>query len=202
MIHFIKKYYIILSIILCISSYTTYLAISLFITSYTLENDPQYNPLAGGTAKVSIFMGNVGDKGKCDSLAQVKRGVAEGDLPNNALLSLFQGAVYSEETVIQSSFKGYEQIYNGLKIDNGVAFVNFKSDVIDPNSAYFKDFTKVCAVSQLNQIVFTLKQFKEIQNVVIAIDGSPRKFMQARQFNCDLMENQVKLEKECLIKIP
>ena len=148
MIHFIKKYYIILIIIVSISSYAIYIAVNLLVVNYSLENDPRFNNMASGPVDVSVFMGNKSDTVRCDSLAQVKRGVPEGDLKNGALISLFKGASFSEETVLQSAFKGYDQIYNGLTADGGVVFVDFKSDLIDPNSVFFKDFTKVCAVSQ------------------------------------------------------
>ena len=201
MIHLIRKYYIFILVLVALTGMFAYQALSLIVNTYEDQYDPYYNPLAGGPVVVSLFMGTY-SANICDSIIQTKRGVTEGDLEDKSLRQLFRGPVYSELKSVSSAFKDYDKIYNGLKIISGSAFVDFKSDIIDPNSPFFKDFTKPCAVSQLNQIVFTLKQFKQIQNVIIAIDGSPRKFMQSRQINCDLLENQVILEKECLTKIP
>ena len=202
MIHLIKKYYIFILVLVALTGMLAYQAITMLVTSYEDTYDPYYNPLAGGPVVVSLFMGDAFSTNRCDTVIQTKRGVTEGSEPDKSLRELFRGPAYTEYRTISSAFKGYDKIYNGLKIVNGSAIVDFKSDIIDPNSSFFKDFTKSCATSQLNQIVFTLKQFKEIQNVVIAIDGSPRKFMQTRQINCDLLENQIKFEKECLTKIP
>jgi len=199
---FIKKYYIVIVIILSVSSYALYESLILIDTYSKVSTNPRYSAFVGGAFPVSIFMGNIGDTGKCDSLVQVKRGIQPDNPIDGTLKKLFEGPLYSEETVVSSAFKGYDKIYNGIKTVGSTVFVDFKYDLIDPNSTYFKDFTKPCQVSQLNQIFFTVKQFKEVQNVVISIDGSPRKLMQARQFNCDLPVNKIKYENECLTKTP
>jgi len=199
---FFRKYFVVLVIILSISSYSTYLALKFINTASSEQNNPKFNENISGSYPISVFFGSVGDNSKCDALIQVKRGVQENDKVNGSLKKIFEGPLFAEELVVSSAFKGYDKIYNGVKIADDVAFVDFKSDLIDPNSSYFKDFTKVCAISQFNQIVFTLKQFKEVKNVVIAIDGNPRKFMQSREINCELKESVTKFEKECLTKIP
>jgi hypothetical protein len=202
MIHFIKRYYIFLLVIVVLIGIFSYQALSVIFIAYQDKYDPYYNPLIGGSASVSVFMGSIGDRGKCDNLNQVKRGAPPENQLDTAIRKLFEGPVYSEELILESAFKGYDKIYNGVKVVQGNAYVDFKGEIIDPNSSYFKDFTKPCIIAQLNQLYFTVKQFKEIQNVIIAVDGSPKKFMQSRQVNCDLLENQVKFEKECLTKIP
>jgi hypothetical protein len=199
---FIKKYYVVLVIMVAFVSYIIYQSMLLTISYNQDLNDPRFSATVSGPYMVSIFMGSIGDTGKCDTLIQVKRGIQEANPIDGSLKKLFEGPLYSEETVVVSAFKDYDKIYNGITTSGTTVFVDFKYDLIDPNSNYFKDFTKPCTVSQLNQIIFTVKQFKEIQNVVVSVDGSPRKFMQARQFNCDLEANQVRYEKECLTKIP
>lgn len=198
----IKKYYAVIVIIVALLSYAIYQSLNLIADYYNNENDPKLSAFVGGSKIVSIFMGNIGDTGKCDSLVQVKRGINPDNPIEGTIKKLFEGPLYSEETIISSAFKDYNKIYNGIKTMGSTVFIDFKYDMIDPNSLYFKDFKKPCAVSQLNQIFFTVKQFKEVQNVVISIDGSPRKFMQAREFNCDLPVNQIKYENECLTKSP
>ena len=199
---FIKKYYIVIVIILSVSSYALYESLILISSYNTISTDSRYSAFVDGSFPVSVFMGSVGDTSRCDTMIQLKRGIKAENPIDGSLKKLFEGPLFSEETVVSSAFKDYDKIYSGVTTIGSIVFVDFKYDMIDPNSSYFKDFTKPCAVSQLNQIVFTVKQFKEVQSVVISIDGSPKKFMQARQFNCDLSANKIKYENECLTKTP
>ncbi|GAB4148083.1 MAG: hypothetical protein OHK0017_10510 [Patescibacteria group bacterium] len=168
------------------------------------EFSPDYNPLIGGTIDVKVYFTKK-DTSNCDSVIVAPRRVNPGNIPEQTLMKLFKGPILAEASTYQGmvgSYKGYDEVYRGLKIDNGVAYVDFKSEIIDTKSKFFIDFRRSCNVSHLNQITLTLKQFPEITKVVYSIDGSPRKFMTARSLDCNISEINDSYRYECLEKVP
>jgi len=107
--------------------------------------------------------------------------------PQLALRELFKGPTEIEKSQGYFSFFSVatQNIFKGMKIENGVAYVNLK-DIrqIIPNAS-----TSCGSAEFLTELQDTLKQFSTINRVIFAFDGKPAAFYEWLQIGCPTENN-------------
>lgn len=126
----------------------------------------QYNPNAAQKTTVKVFFNNSSMNAECENTVAVNREVTQTPaIARAALEELLKGVAESEKS------KGYitsinpNVKINSLEIKNGVATVDFNSE-LEKNSG-----GSCRALAIRSQITQTLKQFPTVTSVVISVNG-------------------------------
>jgi spore germination protein GerM len=199
MTQFIKRFFPFIVVIIFL--------VGIFVNFFlqAIVNDYQSGRFSKGDSQAKSNLAEVviyfykKDTGSCDNITAIKRQIENNDLYSNALKELFKGPTENERlfTSLESSFGGYDSVFNSVVVKNNLANVDFKGEIIDPNSKYYKNFAKSCDFAKLNQISFTLKQFSSVKKVVYSIDGSPKKFISAKGIDCSNETINQSYQDEC-----
>lgn len=137
-------------------------------------------PFVSGTPKVSppvitlqpvskvkvFFVNTLKDPTDCGQVFSVERDIQKTTTPfQPAVLELLKGPNEAEREQGFSTSINQDARVQGLKIENGTARVDF-------NDALQSGVTGSCRINSIrSQISETLKQFPNIKNVVISING-------------------------------
>lgn len=130
---------------------------------------------AGPTSQVNVYFGKYSldsTMAACESVVPIKRTVAKTPaIAQAAINSLLAGLTSSENKLYYTSINPGVSL-NKLTIENGVAKVDFSSELQ-------KNVGGSCRVASIRaQITQTLKQFPSVKSVVISVDGDSQTALQ------------------------
>jgi spore germination protein GerM len=96
----------------------------------------------------------------------VLRAVDEGDLAENALIALLEGPLATETSDDLSTAIPADTLLLGLSIDDGLA-------TVDLSREFELGGGSLNILSRLAQVVYTLTDFPDVDNVAFHLDGEP-----------------------------
>ena len=138
------------------------------------------------TMEVKVYFSDFSKTADCNIVKEIVRRVPKTkSIATAALQELFKGPTETEkkEFEVGSEFSHLSKsILKSLKIENGIAYVNFNG-----LGAYtgLNFITTSCGgTAFLTQIEMTLKQFRTVKKVFYAINENPAKFYESMQFDC------------------
>jgi|GEM_PF-805334 len=146
------------------------------------ENITDNQNTATPAEESNVYFSRSGDE-DCGRVYPVQRALPQGAEPiSTALINLFSGPNANERSEGYTSFFSNQTAYilHYVRVSRGLAYVDLK-DIrnIIPNAS------SACGSLQLlTQIGETLKQFPEISDFRVAIDGDPAPFYEWLQLGC------------------
>lgn len=132
-----------------------------------------FDPNTGGKTSIKVFLGNSGKGAECEEVIPVIREVPKvATIGTTAIEELLKGPTTTEQSQGFSTSLNPNVKVNSLNISNGIARVDFSSDLN-------KSVAGSCRVQAIRaQIEETLKQFPTVQNVIISINGKTENILE------------------------
>jgi len=132
-----------------------------------------FEPTAGEKTSIKVFFGNSVQGAECEEVVSATREVPRvATIGRTAIEELLKGPSTAEQSEGFSTALNTGVEVNSLTISNGIARVDFSSD-LNTNVA------GSCRVQAIRaQIEETLKQFPSVQNVIISINGKTENILE------------------------